>query len=134
MVPILVKFFQISPNFGFVFKYVPIFVNFVQLGPFLLTPFKSLTSMNNECHVSLRGFFQFFWILFIYLFIFYLKLFNFFLNVHMSIQECATCHFVVFLIFLIFFLNVHMSTSSVPCVKVNVLNSIWSLYLLFLFN
>jgi len=43
------------------FKYVPIFVNFVQLGPFLLTSFKSLTTMNNDCYVSLRGFFEFFY-------------------------------------------------------------------------
>jgi len=53
-------FFQISPNFGFVFKYVSIFVNFLQLGPFLSTLFKSLTALNSDYHVSLYGFFEFF--------------------------------------------------------------------------
>jgi len=45
---------------------VPIFVNFVQLGSFLLTPFKPLTAMNRGCHVSLRGFFEFFLFLFLF--------------------------------------------------------------------
>jgi len=42
------------------FKYVLIFDNFVQFGSFLLTSFKSSTVMNSDGHVSLRGFFDFF--------------------------------------------------------------------------
>jgi len=57
--PIFVKFFQISPNFGC-----------VQLGHFLLILFKSLTAMNSNCHVSLRGFFFIF-----YVFIYFIPLF-----------------------------------------------------------
>jgi len=34
-----------------------IFVNFVQFGPFLVTPFKSLIVTNNDCHMSFRDFF-----------------------------------------------------------------------------
>jgi len=71
LVPIFVKFFQISPNFCFVFKYIPIFFNFVQLGHFLLTSFKSLTAMNSDCHVLFCSFFEFeFEFIWIYLNIF----------------------------------------------------------------
>jgi len=71
------------------FKLGVTFINFVQLDIFLLTPFKSLTAMNIDCHMSLRSF---------------------------------------------FFLMSTCQPNSVPYVKVNVINSIWSLYLLFLFN
>jgi len=60
-----------------VFKYVPIFVNFVQLDHFLLTPFKSLTTMNIDWHVSFHDFF--------FYFIFFI-LFLIFLDVHVSTQ------------------------------------------------
>ena len=50
------------------FKLGVTFINFVQLDIFLLTPFKSLTAMNIDCHVSFRGFFEFF---FIFIFGFY---------------------------------------------------------------
>jgi len=43
-----------------VLKQVLIFVNFVQLGPLLLTPFISLTAMNSDWHISLCDFFNFF--------------------------------------------------------------------------
>jgi len=69
----------------------------------LLTPFKSLMAMNSDCHVSLRGFFEFFSFYF-YFFNYFKKKIKliFFLNVHVSTQERATCHFVVFLNFLFY--------------------------------
>ena len=100
---IFVKFFQINSNFGFVFKQVSIFVNFVQFGPFLLIPFKSLTAMTvtTMCH---------FVVFLIFLIFIFLNFFKFFLNVYMSTQQCATCYFMVFFSFFFKnFLNVHVS-------------------------
>jgi len=93
-------------------KYVPIFVNFVQLGPNLLTPFKSLTAMNSDCHVSLRGFFEFFfWIIYLSFWIF--------LNVPVSTQYRVTCHFVVFFIFFYFFFLFSFFKRKFKCPCVN---------------
>jgi len=59
---------SIRSNFSLVFKLVSIFDNFVQLGHFLLTPFKSLMAINSDCHMSLRDFFKI-----IYLFLIFFK-------------------------------------------------------------
>jgi len=62
LVHIFVKFYQFSPNIVFLFNQVLIFISFVQIWSFLLIPFKELTVMNNDSHVSICVFFLFLFI------------------------------------------------------------------------
>ena len=98
LVPIFVVFIQFGPYFHFGFNQVLIFVKLWSIWSFSLTVFKQLTFLNNTCHVSTPSFFIFlFFILFYFIFLFLLIFSNFFKFfyfkkfVHVSSHNCATC-------------------------------------------